>query len=273
MESQSYVLVAIMNNPRDFAIARDQHWYRIPVRSRPKRWPPEYLAFYQTKVFEAERYAIHWYARVTDIEIVRRSELLPEENNHPKATYLYYKINLESLHRLPRPILSRRWRRIVFIPTTWGKLISAAEINDLYDASPLEDRLWAAFKRAQIKAERQFFIEVEKRHYALDFAIFCDKGKIDVEADGDTWHANPRRIPLDNKRDNDLTRKGWDILRFNGHQIRESLFDYCIPITVETIKRLGGLRTAGLVPKMLNVHAPGPQQLALFEESPPYEID
>jgi len=37
VESQGEVLVAIMNNLLDFAIARDQHWYRIPVRS-VARW-------------------------------------------------------------------------------------------------------------------------------------------------------------------------------------------------------------------------------------------
>jgi hypothetical protein len=52
------------------------------------------------------------------------------------------------------------------------------EINDLYDESPLEDRLWVEFKRVEIGAERQEFVEVKKRLYALDFAICCALGKI-----------------------------------------------------------------------------------------------
>jgi hypothetical protein len=44
------VLVAIMNKPADFAILLDQHWYRIPAETAPKQWPPEWLAFYQTKI-------------------------------------------------------------------------------------------------------------------------------------------------------------------------------------------------------------------------------
>ena len=64
MSSRSEVLVAIMNQPRDFAIARDHHWYRIPVRSAKRlltnRWPPEWLAFYQTKIFTQEAYAINY---------------------------------------------------------------------------------------------------------------------------------------------------------------------------------------------------------------------
>ena len=62
------VLVAIVNNPFDLAMARDQHWYRIPVSSAEKwlkdRWPPQWLAFYQTKVFASEAHAVNYYARV-----------------------------------------------------------------------------------------------------------------------------------------------------------------------------------------------------------------
>ena len=47
------LLVAIMNDRRDMAIAREKGWYRIPVRSVENRlkdrWPPQWLAFYQTK--------------------------------------------------------------------------------------------------------------------------------------------------------------------------------------------------------------------------------
>ncbi|MFQ5436891.1 MAG: hypothetical protein ACE5FD_18695 [Anaerolineae bacterium] len=36
MFQSNQVLVAILNNLHDFAIARDQHWYRIPVSSQQK---------------------------------------------------------------------------------------------------------------------------------------------------------------------------------------------------------------------------------------------
>lgn len=48
------LLVAIINNTHDWHYAYDDHWYRIPVSSVRKylkdRWPPRWLAFYQTKV-------------------------------------------------------------------------------------------------------------------------------------------------------------------------------------------------------------------------------
>ena len=36
MQSDSSVLVAVMNSPRDLACAREQHWYRIPQKTAPK---------------------------------------------------------------------------------------------------------------------------------------------------------------------------------------------------------------------------------------------
>jgi len=49
------VLVAIINNPNDFKITRNKHWYRIPVKSAPRYWKADYLAFYQTRVFGKDK--------------------------------------------------------------------------------------------------------------------------------------------------------------------------------------------------------------------------
>jgi hypothetical protein len=188
------VLVAIMNNVLDFNVAQEQHWYRIPVSSAKKRlkerWPPQWLAFYQTKVFGPEAWAINYYAPVRRIRRTTRRHLFPDDPSHPRADELYHKIEIGPLQRLPLPIVSARLRRVVLIPTTWDKFVSAAEINDLYDETPLEDRLWAEFRRHDIAAERQYFVQVRASLFALDFAVFCDRGQIDVETDGDTWHAD-----------------------------------------------------------------------------------
>lgn len=276
--SRGEVLVAIMNNSLDSAIARDQHWYCIPVRSVDKllrsRWPPQWLAFYQTKVFGSEAHAVKYYARVLEIRRVFRSQLLPNEPEDEKGRRRYHQLILSPLQQLPHPIPSRRWRRIVFIPTTWHKFMNAVEINDLYDESPLEDRLSAELKRLGIAAERQYFVKAKDRRYALDFAIFCDRGQIDVETDGDTWHADSARIPLDNQRDNDLTGVGWSVLRFNGQQIRETAGEYCVPAVMTTINQLGGITTEGIMPRTYDPdHPEAPRQLALFESRPDYDVD
>jgi len=271
---RSDVLVAIMNKQSDFHILQDQLWYRIPVATAPKRWPPRWLAFYQTKIFDDEAYAVNHYGRVRSIQVRRRRELFPDEVPNPKSDRRYYQIHLEGLEHLAQPILSRRWRRIVFIPTTWAKFGQAAEINDLYDESPLEDRLWAQLKRQQIAAERQWALKVGKAWYFLDFALFCTEGRIDVETDGDTWHADPERIPEDNRRDNDLASTGWHVLRFNGRQIRESLTDYCVPKVTKMINRLDGLSQEGLVSRTFHDAPDGlAQQLTLFEDRADYDLD
>ncbi len=259
-----------MNNPLDFRLARDQHWYRIPVGSAHKwigaRWPPQWLAFYQTKVFGEEAFSVRYYARVLTFREVSRWQLFPDGPRDERAMGRYYQLMLSPLEQLPRPIYSRRRRRITFIPTTWRKFSNAAEINDLYNESPLEDKLWAELKRLKIEAERQEFIETNGRNYALDFAFYCTSGNLDVETDGDRWHSDPQRIPLDNLRDNDLETSGWSLLRFNTHQINEEMEPYCLPTIVQKINNLGGLSEGRTVPRSIGLEADAARQLSLFDD-------
>ena len=69
MLPESSVLIAVMNDPRDLERARVEHWYRIPVRSAPKFFPPDYIAFYCTKPLGQEAYSIRWYAPVRGHEL------------------------------------------------------------------------------------------------------------------------------------------------------------------------------------------------------------
>ena len=167
MGDEEKLLVAIINNKADFAIAKRQNWYRIPVQSArkwaQKAWPPAWLAFYQTKTFERQAFSVNYFARVLHIRKAGRKELFPEEKKNAKSHKRYYQIFFAPLEKLSRPIVSLRRRRITFIPTNRQKFELAQEINDLYDESPLEDRLWTTFKKFGIQAERQEFIAVDKR--------------------------------------------------------------------------------------------------------------
>ncbi|MFN3706594.1 MAG: hypothetical protein ACK4WM_11455 [Thermoflexales bacterium] len=133
LHAEDRVLVCLINNPRDLAIARWDHWYRIPVVHAPQEYTPDVLAFYLTAAFGDEKWAIHEYARTRGHELVQRIDLFPDEPNHPRAQALYYKYQLEPLQRLPRPIPSLRWRRITFIQTTGDRLMHALEIGDLIE--------------------------------------------------------------------------------------------------------------------------------------------
>lgn len=257
--TRNQVLIAIVNSERDFALARDHHWYRIPVSSAKKwvgeRWPPQWLALYQTKIFGLQAFAVNYYARVRSIKEVLRHDLFPDEPLNEKTNNRYYQLNLGRLQLLSSSIMSKRWRRITFINTTWDKLQSADEINDLFDDSPLEDIIWQQLKRLAINAERQEFIKVKQRNYMLDFAIYCQKGKLNIETDGDTWHVTPIGAANDNLRDNALKSVGWSVLRFTTQQIREQATTYCVPTIADTINTLGGISEGTLLPRKITINA------------------
>lgn len=45
------------------------------AESAARRWPPKWLAFYHTKVFEEKRYTIQHYGRVRERRVVKRRSL------------------------------------------------------------------------------------------------------------------------------------------------------------------------------------------------------
>lgn len=268
-------LVAILKDKSDFAILQEQGWYRIPVQRAPRRWPPRWLAFYQPKAFGNDAYRVRYYGEVSEIQIVKRKDLFPNELPSARSDQEYYRINLKSLEERAQPIPSTRPRRLVFIPTTWLKFCLAEQINDLFDDSPLEDRLWTEFKGLQIAAERQWGAVLAEHFFYLDFVLFCNQGQVDIETDGDTWHAQRDRIPKDNERDNCLESLGWHVLRFNSKQIIEQMRTHCLDIIQSIINKLGGLTEEGMIPRVF--YSSGGQtiqQLSLFDRADQgYEID
>ncbi len=144
MNPDDTVLVAILNNERDFLIARDEGWYRIPAERAPDGIHAQYLAFYQTKDFGDDAFAIHYYARIAGVEMLKRRDLLPAEPDHPRADQGYYKLSIGPLVRLPHAIISRKWRRITFLVTTGERFQKAWEVNDLVLGAQDEDVVWRA---------------------------------------------------------------------------------------------------------------------------------
>lgn len=142
----SLILVAVMTDPRDLEIARLLGWYRIPLRKAPKVVAVDYLAFYQTGAFGAEKWRIQYIARVRGHELTTRAELLQDEVDHPRAREEYYKIQIGPLERLPQPILAGKWRRITFLYTTGEYLLAAETINDLVIHSEERQTLWKALR-------------------------------------------------------------------------------------------------------------------------------
>lgn len=126
------VLVAVMNNRRDWQRVLDEQWYRIPVKHAPAVAPHfDWLAFFFTAAFAENRWAVHYYARVAGHELVTRRDLLPDQPTHPRAGQWYYQCQLGPLqHKIP-PITAGRWKRLTFIVTTGDRFESATEIGQL----------------------------------------------------------------------------------------------------------------------------------------------
>jgi hypothetical protein len=171
------VLVGIMNSRRDFAIARDEGWYRIPQRRAPDSTTEALvLAFYFTKAFGEEKWAIHYYAPVEGHELALRRDLLPGQPDHPRADEAYYKLQIGPLMKLDDPIPSLRWRRVTFIESTWDRFIAAEEINDLYVSG--DDGLYVTLKDDDLHPEREFLIREGGAEYVVDIAIPCRQGTV-----------------------------------------------------------------------------------------------
>jgi very-short-patch-repair endonuclease len=271
-KNDSEVLIALLKKKSHFFNLQEKSWYHIPLERAPKRWPPEYVAFYQSGAFGDDAFRVRYFGHVKEIIETPYKNLFPNLLESSKSEEIYFQIFIEKLEQLPRPIPSRIPRYVLFIPTKWHKFIQAEQMNDLFDESPLEDTIWQVFKSAGISAERQWREPVGESFYQLDFAIFCNKGKVDVEADGDTWHARPDRIPRDNQRNNDLEKGGWHVLRFNGKEIRDEKSKYLLQVQ-ETINRLEGLKDDGLVPRKFSKDENGTHQMNMFEEQKPYSTE
>ena len=114
------VLVAVVNNIDDLQRAASQGWYRIPQRKAPRRIGADYLAFYQTGAFNAQEEAqtVTYYAPTKRYQLLTRRELLPGEDNHPRADDYYFRIEIGPLQRLERSIPAEKFRRVTFIHTT-----------------------------------------------------------------------------------------------------------------------------------------------------------
>lgn len=224
VDADDAVLVALVKQPRDLEIARTEHWYRIPARYAPARLvQARYLAFYLTKAFGEHKWTIREYAPVRGHELVYRRDLLPDEATHPRADEPYYKLQLGPLIALPRPIISRRGRRLVFIWTTGDKFSRAVELNDLLGKGAADDALWDALKAEGIGAERQITVSDGRARYRVDFWIPCARGDVAI-----ALGAPMRRLPKG---------KRWRALRFDEKELERP--QACVTKICKAIRELG----------------------------------
>lgn len=141
------ILVCVLPEQRDLDIARLLGWYRIPLKSAPKVLDVDYLAFYQTGTFGCDhRWKIEYISPVRGHELVTRSELFHDEQNHPRANEEYFKINIGPLEGLSSPVIAENWKRITFLYSTGNLLNSAKTIHDLIVQSDQRKVFWQSLR-------------------------------------------------------------------------------------------------------------------------------
>lgn len=236
------MLICLLRYRIDLSILKDMFWYRIPEKSAPKNLNVyNYLAFYQPDVFGDESQMIKYFGPIGNISLMTRRKLFPHEPRNEKSSEKYYKIQLENLFKLKKPIISKRVRLMVFVPTTFDKFKQAREINDLFHSSPLEDKLWLEFKKCKLDAERQYLESYGRKKYFLDFAMFCKKQKLNIECDG-RLHSEEKGMNSDRERDNNLRKLGWKVLRYDSDRLNN--LAGCVRDINNTINLYGGLASA-----------------------------
>jgi very-short-patch-repair endonuclease len=129
----------------------------------------------------------------------------------------------------------------------WARTSGIAHIAELADRAtrPRErpqrgfDSLWErrmheALRRRGIGSHPQY--PVGSR--SLDFALFAENVKLDLEVDGRAWHADASggRKTADRLRDRELMAKGWKVRRFWVHELAANM-EGCLDIIERDLGR------------------------------------
>ena len=251
------VLVAVVKRKRDLAILSEA-WYRVPVSTAPRRWPPKWIAFYQGAQWGQER-GVNYFAPVKQIRQCARRELSPMNFCVRNRTKPIFEIHLGSLQILDPPLLRRGRRVIVFvIPTTWQRFIAAMEINDLYDDSPLEDLLWAELKKARITCRATMACASEKEVILLGFRPILWQGEGERSKLMGTYGTLAVPTALLITGDKTLLPPQADVCCESiPTESREQMTSYCIRKVQDTVEELKGVTDDGLVPRRFYTAADG----------------
>lgn len=199
MYPEDRVLVGVVNRKRDFETIQREHWYRVPQKQAPQGIHAEYIAFFFSRAFQELNGAIHYYARRTGMELVRRRDLLPEEADHRRADDLYHKLQLGELRRKDPPIRNADRRVVTFIYTTWDRFEAAQELADLYsDADHFVDRVFHALERSKMRPERVWEAEQIGHNHGAEIRVVCEEGTVIASTRPRAENVIP--LPVDDSR-------------------------------------------------------------------------
>lgn len=95
--------------------------------------------------------------------------------------------------------------------------------------SSIEARMRNALDHREVSHEFQYpiYSSLGLKRYVCDFAI--PHAMLIVECDGDYWHAQPKAIASDKRKDKYLKERGYTVLRFSETEINQDV-DKCVQV-------------------------------------------
>lgn len=219
------VLVAVVNNETDLARAREEQWYRIPVKHAPRQIAAEYVALYQTGKFGESGKRIKYFAPILRYHVLTRAELLPDQPDHPRASDQYFRLELGNLQTLESPIPNMRQPRLTFLYTTLDRLLRAKDVGDLWLRDAARKKLYAAIRERGLAVECWYPVDMGDRPEA-DLALFGPHGRIDVYIDEPAWDELDEPAPgyVTQASDDILHLNALDLLRDPGAVVEHLLY-------------------------------------------------
>jgi very-short-patch-repair endonuclease len=241
------VFIGVLKTRADLAILLRDRWYRVPADRAPKR-SFRYIAFYQPAPFGKAGGQIRYYADVKSCSSASRLELLPGEPLHPAAGARYIRYALGPPREIARPVRNAGGERVSCGYTTLRGLRSATDIHALFGAPPLERLLRRTLKRSGLDFAPEYGVREGSRcRYRLDFAVFCPRGKLDIECDGRKWHSHSSVRAKDALRDAWLSERGWAVMRLSEEDVVAHRRRTMARIR-EAVLKLGGGASRGEAP-------------------------
>ncbi len=226
------MLVAIVNNAEDLHRAAVEGWYRIPQRRAPRRIGADYLALYQTGAFRApdgganEAQSVTYFAPTRRYRLTTRRELMPDEQDHPRADETYYCIEIGPLQRLEHPVRATTFRRVTFIHTTLACLLSAADVRDLFRHDDPFEQLWDALREHNLRPLKNRLAG----DHPIDIALRARGGYLGINCVEELCTQEGRLPPLPER---------WEVIDLPAAQIVHDL-DGCLRQIGAALLNLGG---------------------------------
>jgi len=232
-------LIGILKDRRDLGLLLHRRWYRIPLAHAPRR-RFSHLAFYQPAGFGKRGKAIRYLAPVLGKMVARRRDLIPDEPDHRRANDRYVVYRVGKPLKLPEPVRNISLRRVTFAYTALRRLFESHDVLEVFGVPPIEAMMKKEFDRAGLAALPEFTVSGPQARYRLDFAIFCARGPLAVECDGEDFHEHPPQKRRDRAKDARLRKTGWTVLRLRERSIVKSPAA-CARRVRAAVERLGGV--------------------------------